>query len=100
MKGLIAIVFCFLTLSVQASVGIKARDLTGIKLSSGEIIGNLSLQESTKVLKSLDQEQNIEIRTRVIYPEEILNPCTVNSSSSSLAVLIFLCGISTFFPMG
>jgi hypothetical protein len=71
MKGLIAIVFCFLTLSVQASVGIKARDLTGIKLSSGEIIGNLSLQESTKVLKSLDQEQNIEIRTRVIYPEEI-----------------------------
>jgi hypothetical protein len=71
MKGLIAIVFCFLTLSVQASVGIKARDLTGIKLSSGEIIGNLSLQESTKVLKSLDQEQNIEIRTRVIYPEEV-----------------------------
>ena len=71
MKGLIAIVFCFLAISAQASAGIKARDLTGIKLSSGEIIGNLSLQESTKVLKSLDQDENIEIRFRVIYPEEV-----------------------------
>lgn len=71
MKGLITIFFCLLTLSVHASVGIKARDLSAIKLTSGEIIGNLSLQESTKVLKSLDQEANIEIRTRVIYPEEV-----------------------------
>lgn len=71
MKGLITIVFCFLALSAHASVGIKARDLTAIKLSSGEIVGNLSLQESTKVLKSLDQDKNIEIRARVIYPEEV-----------------------------
>ncbi|MFA6235687.1 MAG: hypothetical protein WC635_00060 [Bacteriovorax sp.] len=71
MKGLITIFFCFLALSANASVGIKARDLTGIKLSSGEIISKLSLQESTKVLKSLDQEANIEIRSRVIYPEEV-----------------------------
>ena len=71
MKGLIAIIFCLLAISVQASVGIKARDLAAIKLQSGEIIGNLSLQESTKVLKSLDEEQNIEIRARVIYSEEV-----------------------------
>lgn len=71
MKGLITMVFCLLALSAQASVGIKARDLTAIKLSSGEIVGNLSLQESTKVLKSLDQKSNIEIRARVIYPEEV-----------------------------
>lgn len=71
MKGLITIVFCFLALSANASVGIKARDLTAIKLSSGEIVGNLSLQESSKVLKSLDQDKNIEIRARVIYPEEV-----------------------------
>jgi hypothetical protein len=71
MKGLIAILFCFLALNVQAAVGIKARDLSAIKLTSGEIIANLSLQESTKVLKSLDQEANIEIRARVIYPEEV-----------------------------
>lgn len=71
MKGLIAIVFCFLALSTQAATGIKARDLTALKLTSGEIISNLSLQESTKVLKSLDRESNIEIRARVIYPEEV-----------------------------
>jgi hypothetical protein len=71
MKGFIAIIFCFLTISANASVGISARNLTAIKLQSGEIIGNLSLQESTKVLKSLDQEENIEIRKRVIYPEEV-----------------------------
>ena len=71
MKGLIAILFCFLALNVEAHEGIKARDLSAIKLSSGEIIANLNLQESTKVLKSLDQEANIEIRARVIYPEEV-----------------------------
>ena len=71
MKGLMIIIFCLLALSAQASVGMKARDLSAIKLSSGEIIGNLSLQESTKVLKSLDHDQNIEIRSRVIYPEEV-----------------------------
>ncbi|MDO9182071.1 MAG: hypothetical protein Q7U04_06665 [Bacteriovorax sp.] len=71
MKGLITLIFCLLALSFEVSAGIKARDLSGIKLQSGEIIGNLSLQESTKVLKSLDQERNIEIRSRVIYPEEV-----------------------------
>lgn len=71
MKGLIALFFCFVTLSVQASVGIAARDLKAIKLTSGEIISKLSLQESTKVLRSLDLGANIEIRSRVIYPEEV-----------------------------
>ncbi len=71
MKGLIAILFCFLTLSAQASLGLKARDLKGLKLTNGEIISNLSLQESTKVLKSLGLEKNIEIRARIIYPEEV-----------------------------
>ncbi|MBP9681750.1 MAG: hypothetical protein KBD76_10130 [Bacteriovorax sp.] len=71
MKGLIAIVFTFLALSTQASVGIKAQDLKALKLSSGEIISKLSLQESTKVLESLDQDKNIEIRSRIIYPEEV-----------------------------
>lgn len=69
MKGLITIIFCLLALSAHASV--KPRDLAAIKLSSGEIIGNLSLQESTKVLESLDQEESIEIRARIIYPEEV-----------------------------
>lgn len=71
MKGLIAIVFCFLTISTQAAVGIKARDLTAIKLQSGEVIGHLSLKESTNVLKSLDEDEAIELRNRVIYPEEV-----------------------------
>ena len=71
MKGLIAILFCLVTLSAHASLGIKARDLTAIKLESGEIISNLSLQESTNVLKSLDLEENFEIRSRVIYPDEV-----------------------------
>ncbi len=71
MKGLIALFLCFLALSVQASVGINARDLKAIKLTNGEIISKLSLQESTKVLESLDLSKNIEIRARVIYPEEV-----------------------------
>ena len=71
MKGLITIIFALLTLSAHASLGIKAQDLKALKLSSGEIISKLSLQESTKVLESLDQDKNIEIRSRVIYPEEV-----------------------------
>lgn len=71
MKGFIAIIFCLLAITAQASSGIEAHDLVAIKLQSGEIIGNLSLQESTKVLESLDEEENFEIRTRVFYAEEV-----------------------------
>lgn len=71
MKGLITVLFFVITLSANASSGISARNLSAIKLNNGEIVGNLNLQESTKVLKSLDHSENIEIRARVIYPEEV-----------------------------
>lgn len=58
-------------MSFAQAASIKAADLSAIKLRSNEIIRNLSLQESTKVLKSLDNDENIEIRDRVIYPEEV-----------------------------
>lgn len=71
MKGLIALIL-LVVLSFSASASsIKASDLVAIKLTSNEVLKNLSLQESTKVLKSLDNDQNIEIRSRVIYPEEV-----------------------------
>ena len=70
MKGLIAILLFVLALSASAHA-IKAQDLVAIKLVSGETITKLSIKESSIVLKSLDLSQNIEIRNRVIYPEEI-----------------------------
>ena len=70
MKGLITIMFCLLSLAASAS-NIKPRDLYGIKISTGEVIKNLNLSESTNVLKSLDQGENIEIRNKVIYPEQV-----------------------------
>jgi len=72
MKGLITIIFCLLSFSLSASNGTASRKVSAIKLLSGEIIANLSLQESTKVLESLNKEENVEIRARVIYPDEIL----------------------------
>ena len=38
---------------------------------SGKTIKNLSLQESTKVLESLEADENIELRDEIIYPEEV-----------------------------
>lgn len=70
MKGLIIIALCLLSFGANAS-NIRPSELFGIKVSSGEIIKNLSLGESTKVLKSLDEGENIEIRSRVIYPEQV-----------------------------
>lgn len=71
MKGLIAVLFFLLTLTSYASEGIQARNLSAIKLTSGEIISHLSLQESTNVLKSLKIEEKIEIRNRIIYFDEV-----------------------------
>lgn len=72
MKGLITALFFVTTLgSAHASLGINASNLAAIKLNNGDIVGNLSLQESSKVLKSLELDRNIEIRARVIYPEEV-----------------------------
>ena len=71
MKGLILFVLCFFALETNAALALKAQNVVGIKLHSGKIIRNLSLQESAKVLKSLKSDENIEIRNLVIYPEEV-----------------------------
>jgi hypothetical protein len=70
MKGLILIAFCLLSLGANAA-SVRPGDLFGIKISTGEVIKNLTLSESVKVLKSLDESENIEIRDRVIYPEQV-----------------------------
>lgn len=72
MKGLILFaVLCFLSLATDASAALKTQRITALKTHSGKTIRNLSLQESTKVLKSLEAEENIELRDEVIYPEEV-----------------------------
>ena len=72
MKGLILLfALCFLSLGTEASAAIKARDVIALKTHSGKTFKNLSLQESTKVLKSLKEDENIELRDEVIYPEEV-----------------------------
>ncbi|MBC7428194.1 MAG: hypothetical protein H7336_06255 [Bacteriovorax sp.] len=72
MKGLILFVaLSFLSLGAQAPLRLKAQDVTALKTHSGKIIKNLSLQESTKVLKSLEADENIELRDEIIYPEQV-----------------------------
>ena len=72
MKGLIVFAFCcLLSLGANASQGLKAQDVKGLKTHAGKIIMNLSLQESTKVLESLEADENIELRDEIIYPEEV-----------------------------
>lgn len=72
MKGLILFAaLCFLSLGTEAHAALRAQDVKGIKTHSGKIIRNLSLQESTKVLKSLKAAENIELRNEIIYPEEV-----------------------------
>jgi hypothetical protein len=70
MKGLITIALCLLSFGASAS-SVKPQDLFGIKVSTGEVIRNLNLIESAKVLKSLHEGENIEIRQKVIYPEQV-----------------------------
>ena len=72
MKGLIIFaLLCFLLVGQTASAALKAQDVIALKTHSGKIIKNLSLQESTKVLKSLEADENIELRDEIIYPEEV-----------------------------
>lgn len=72
MKGFILLlVLCFLSLGTEASAALKAQDVIALKTHSGKTIRNLSLQESTKVLKSLEADENIELRDQIIYPEEV-----------------------------
>ncbi len=70
MKGFITIALCLLSLGASAS-NVKPHELFGIKVSTGEVIRNLNLIESAKVLKSLEDGENIEIRDHVIYPEQV-----------------------------
>ena len=71
MKGFIVFALCFLSLGAQASMEIMPQRIAALKTHSGKTILNLSLQESTKVLKSLGAEENIELRDEIIYPEEV-----------------------------
>lgn len=71
MKGLILLALCLLSLETFASQALKAQDVIALKTHSGKIIRNLSLQESAKVLKSLEADENIEIKGEIIYPEEV-----------------------------
>ena len=71
MKGLIVFALCLLSLGAQASMEIMPQRIAALKTHSGKTIRNLSLQESTKVLKSLEADENIELRDEVIYPEEV-----------------------------
>lgn len=71
MKGLLLICMSLITLSAQAENTEYPSEIIGLKMHSGEIISNLSLHESSKVLESLETSSNIEIREKIIYPEEV-----------------------------
>jgi hypothetical protein len=71
MKGFIVFALCLLSLGVEASMLSTTKRIAALKTHSGKTIRNLSLQESTKVLKSLEADENIELRDEIIYPEEV-----------------------------
>lgn len=70
MKGVIVVILCLFSLVSNAS-SLRAKDLVGIKMHTGRTILNLSLKESINVIKSLEKNDNIELRNEVVYPEEI-----------------------------
>jgi hypothetical protein len=63
--------FGIFQLQFHASFEEKLTKIEGFETLSGEIISNLNLQESSKVLKSLEAGENIELREEIIYPEEV-----------------------------
>ena len=71
MKGLIVFALCLLSLGAEASMELKTKRIAALKTHSGKTIENLSLKESTKVLESLEADENIELRDEIIYPEEV-----------------------------
>lgn len=71
MKGMLLISMFVFSMQAHASFEEKLTKIEGFETLSGEIISNLNLQESSKVLKSLETSSNIEIRDRVFYPEEV-----------------------------
>lgn len=73
MKGLIVLALCFLSLGAEAAMNRDAQSVVGLVTYDGFIIDNLSLQESTNLLESLEQGEAIEIRDQVIYSEEVSN---------------------------
>ena len=71
MKGLIVLALCLLSLGTEAAVEQKSKELNGFKTQDGITFNNLNLQEGSKVLKSLEEDEVIEIREQIIYPEEV-----------------------------
>lgn len=71
MKGMLLISIFLLSFQAHASIDEKLTKIEGFATLSGEIISNLNLHESSKVLESLKTSSNIEIRERVFYPEEV-----------------------------
>lgn len=71
MKGFIVFALCLLSLGAEASIELKSQQIAELKTQTGKTILNLSLQESTKVLESLEDDENIELRDEIIYPEEV-----------------------------
>lgn len=75
MKGLIVLALCLLSLGTQAAMTNEYKReggrVRGLETHDGIIIKNLNLQEGTKVLKSLEEGEAIEIREQIIYPEEV-----------------------------
>lgn len=75
MKGLIALVLfalgLALSMNAEAAPALKGKEIKTLKTSSGKVFKNLSFQESTNVLESLESAENIELRDEIIYPEEV-----------------------------
>ncbi|MBY0415359.1 MAG: hypothetical protein K2Q18_14400 [Bdellovibrionales bacterium] len=87
MKGFIVFAMCLLSLQAFGSAElkkIKAQDVIAIKTHKGKRIDNLSLQESTKVLESLEADENIELRDEIIYPEEVSEVVVVKLTKARL----------------
>ena len=71
MKGLIIFCMLFLSFAVQAAPALKGHQIVSLKTSTGKIFKNLSSEDSTKVLESLESDENIELADEIIYPEEV-----------------------------
>jgi hypothetical protein len=73
MKGLIVLALCFISLGAEAAMNRNAHSIVGLVTYDGFIIDNLSLQESTNLLESLEQGEAFEIDGQVIHSEEVSN---------------------------
>lgn len=71
MKGLIIFCMLFLSFAAQAAPALKDHQIVSLKTNTGKIFENLSSEDSTKVLESLESDENIELADEIIYPEEV-----------------------------